>query len=222
MSFLAGVADGVDAGEQFRYQSGPDTILFEFTYGAAAPTDAAAIAVPISRTSTTDEISVAIANAIKSQPLGLNGARSIGDGRVLIGGSTSDVLTLVNSQLQIIGRPGVTGALTLTVPAAATGNSLNGLTFSVTNGTQTVNFVYTTNPTLVTASRRVVLNATDVAAQIAAQTAAEIGAGFAGALAPTASGNVVSIGEQASIIPSGTAQVRASINVRNTRWYRVE
>ncbi len=211
-----GVASGVTSGDQLRYVAGPDNVLFEFTFGAAAPTNTAAVAVPIARSSTIDEIAVALSDVIVAQPLGLAGARSLGNGRVLLGGNTADVLTLVSTQLQLIGQPGVAGALRLTVPATATAASLEGRTFTIRNGSITTNFVFTTNPALPTTARRVVLAIGATPTQIATAMAAEINAGFVGALSPTANANVVTIGEQSSIIPAGTAQVLASANVGTT------
>jgi hypothetical protein len=207
-----GVANGVDVGEQLRYRSGPDDVLFEFTSGSNAPTDPTAIAIPISRTNSPDQVAAAIALALSTQPLGLASARAIGDGRVLVGGAVGDVLTLVNTQLQQLGAPGVTGALTLTVPANATTTSLEGRTFSVQNGSQVETFVFTTNPALATTARRIVLTAGATPAQVAGAAVTEINTAFTGGLTPSSRGNVIVLGEQPAIIPAGTTQVRASVN----------
>ena len=212
---LLGVADGVTAGDQFRYQSGSNDVLFEYTFGTP-PTNVNAIPIPISRSSTSDEIVTITASTLSAQALGLVNARSIGEGRALIGGTTSDQVTLVNTSLQLIGSPDVIGRLSLTVPTAATGTTLQGLTFSITNGTQTEDFIFTTNATLPTTARRIVVQASDVAAQIAAAARAEIASGFAGSLSPTVIGNVISLGEQSAIIPAGTPQLSASVQVGNS------
>ena len=206
-----GTDGGVVAGQQFAYQAGPDDVLFEFTDGTDAPSEGA-IAVPISRTDTIDEIAAAIATAALSQPLGLASARSIGDGQVLLGGNRADVLTTDDSALTVVGSAGVTESLRLSVDGTATGTALEGQTFAIQNGTATVNFVLTTNPLLTTPNRRVVVDAEATPEQIAAAIAAEIDVAFTGALSPSADGAVVSIGEQAAIIPEGTAQVRASLS----------
>jgi len=86
----------------------------------------------------------------------------------------------------------------------------------IQNGSQTVNFIYTTNPVLVTTARRVILTAAATPMAIAAATATEVNNGFAGALSPTSVANVVRLGEQAAVIPAGTAQVRASVSVGTT------
>lgn len=213
LAFIDDTADGVTSGERFRYVSGAVDRLFEFTFPGQTPIDPSAVAIEISRSSTIDEIGTAIATAIAAEPLGLNAARSIGDGRVLLGGSTTDVLTISNSSLEIIGSPGVTGALTLTVPLAANAGLLEGETFSVQNGAVSATFIFTTDPALPTTARRIILNLTATPAQIASAMAAEINAGFSGVLAPSTNQNVVTLGEQNAIIPSGTAQLRASVNV---------
>jgi len=205
-----GVGGGVSVGDRFRYQAGENSVLFEFTDGIR-PVAPNAVAITLERTDTVDQIADKIGDAVATQSLGLSGARGIGDGRVVLGGTPADRLDASDSELAVIGIAGVTGALQMRVSAMANAAGLEGATFAIQNGNVLVNFVLTTDPTLVTPNRRVVITPTSTPAQIATAIAAEIVAGFSGALPATANGRFVRLNEQASIIPVGTAQVLASI-----------
>ena len=206
-----GTGGGVAVGDQFRYQAGDNSVTFEFTDGIA-PVDPDSIAITIQRTDTVDQIADKIAGAVATQSLGLAAARAIGDGRVVLGGTPDDQLDASDSALVVVGVPGVTGPLQLRVSALATPAGLENATFAIQNGDVLVSFVLTTDPALVTPNRRVVMSPTATPAQIADAIAAEITAGFSGALPATANGRFVTLNEQPSIIPAGTAQVRATIS----------
>lgn len=210
-----GVGGGVAVGDRFRYQTADNNVLFQFTDGSItlAP---GAVAITIGRTDTVDQIAQRIADAVSVRSLGLDSARPVGDGRVVLGGTPQDSLDASNSRLGVIGVAGVTGPLQLQVSSLATPATLEGQTFEIQNGNTTVTFVLTTNPTLVTPNRRVVLGLTATPAQIASAIAAEIVAGFSGVLPATASGTTVTLNEQPAIIPSGTAQVRARLSSSTT------
>lgn len=206
-----GVAGGVSVGDRFRYQTGDNNVLFEFTDGIS-PVGANTVAITLDRTDSVDQVAEKIAGAVATVPLGLGGARAIGDGLVVLGGAPADRLDVSDSELNVIGVAGVTGSLQLQVSALATAADLEGSTFEVRNGNVLVNFVLTTNTTLVTPNRRVVITPTSTPAQIASAIAAEIVAGFSGALPATSNGRWVMLNEQASIIPAGTAQVLTRIS----------
>lgn len=202
---------GVAVGDQFRYRAAEEELLFEFSDGLA-PVGQDAVAIEFLRTDSPDEIAEKIAAVVSQQPLGLSGARGVGDGRVLLGGQPADDVDVEASPLEVVGRAGVTGALTLTVPAGASAADLEGRTFSVSNGDQTTGFVFTTNPSLASPNRRIVLDEVATPEQIAAAMAAEIDTGFVGELTPQVDGLVVHLGEQPAIPPAGAEQLLAAVD----------
>ena len=206
-----GTDAGVEAGQQFRYQTDSQNVLFEFDVDGSGVSNGA-VPVAIERTDAVDEIAEAIAAAVEAEQLGLTNPRAIGDGRVLLGGTADDVLTVNASVLTLVGQPGVTGPLTLTVPNNATAAGLNGRTFAVDNGDVRVDFVFTTDPNLQTPNRRVVLAGGASPTQIAARIAEEIRAGFTGELPATSAGRVVTLAEQPAVIPEGNEQILAAID----------
>lgn len=205
-----GVGGGVSVGDRFRYEAGNEDVLFEFTDGIS-PVAPGAVAIEIERTDSVDQIAEKIAVAVAGQSLGLGAARAIGDGRVVLGGTETDRLDARDSELEVVGVPGVTGPLQMRVSALATAADLEGSTFTILNGNVTVDFVLTTNPTLVTPNRRVVITPTATPQEIASAIAAEIVAGFSGALPATAQGRFIALNEQPSIIPPGTPQILTSV-----------
>ncbi len=152
-------------------------------------------AVPFTRQSTPAEIANQIVSAVQRRPLGLASAIAGDDGTVVLGGAAGDVLDVSASPLSQQGSPGVTGSLTLTIPPAQTGASLDGTTFLVNVDGRAVTFRYTTDPTLTSPDRLVLLNPTDLVNMIATKTANVIGQAFAGDLFPSASGDTVTLGE---------------------------
>ncbi len=220
-----GVASGVVPGDQFRYTvAGGTTELFEFTSGPTPVVSSSARPIQISRTDTVDEIAVKVAAAVVATPLGLTGARSIDDGRVLLGGAPNDTLTVIQASvfppafvatnnLQVVGRAGVTGKLTITVPLGTTAVSLEGSRFTVRNGSELETFQLTSlTPPPATTDRLINLTSSDSEALIAQKIAATIDAGIV-SLAPSANINVVSLNERDATAP---VQVLASIVATGT------
>ncbi len=204
-------AGGVVGGETFTYTNDTQSVTFEFTTSSLGPANPNT-PITISRSDTAEQIAEAIGAAIAGAGLGLAGAQSIGGGRVLVGGEIGDQMDLSASSLRLQGAPGVAGSLTLTVPMAATGASLNTTTFQVTVDGNTETFRYTTDPTLSGADRLILVADTDQADAIAAATAAQIALAFPFDLSPSASGSVITLGEQAAIPPLGAAPSVASVN----------
>ncbi len=211
-----GTDAGVVPGDQFRYTTASGaTALFEFTSGLLPVISSSAVPIQILRTDSVDDVSAKVASAVASQALGLTDVRAVEDGRILLGGRPTDTLTIIgiDNDLQVVGQAGVTGKLTLTVPPTTLPTDLLGSTFTVRNGSEVVTFEFATDPLTPSANRLVILNPNDTAAGIAAAIAAEVDAGIVSLTNVTASVGVVSLNEQNAIIPTGTAQVLASITL---------
>ncbi len=202
-----GTAAGIEDGQQFSYDDGLNTTIFEFDSNSAV---GLGTAIPFERTSTPGEIANAIAEAARAN-LGLPTARNVDD-VVLIGGAATDVIDLLDSTLTIEGSVSVEASLSITVPDGATPASLEANRFEVTVGNVTESFTFSTDPTLPVSGRLVVLDANSDTADIAARIATEVGIAFAGDLNPVSDGSTVLLGEQPAIIPPGTQQVRSSIS----------
>lgn len=200
---VSGQADGIEDGQSFIYATATESITFEFdTDGTLL--DSGNIAIPFNRQSTPADIGNAIVAAVRSQPLGLNAAVASDDGTVVLSGSVGDIIDQSLSRLRLQGEPGVTGPLTLTVPPAQTGQSIDGDTFTVNSGGNTITFRYSTNPSLVTPDRLVVLQPTDLVGTIAAKSAAAIASAFPGELNATSSGDQIFVGEPSALVLGGT------------------
>ena len=104
---ISGQLGSAGDGDRFTYSNGSDSVTFELTTDMLVG-DPAFVPIPISRTSTVDEVATAIATVLRQDPLlGLSDAQAIGDGVVLIGGTAGDVLTLDQSAMILNGQPGV-------------------------------------------------------------------------------------------------------------------
>lgn len=199
---VTGQADGIADGQTFTYSTATETITFEFDSNNAL-NDPTNVRIPFTRQSTPGEIGRAIVEAVQVQPLGLFGAVSSSAGVVTLGGVSGDILDVTLSSLNQVGTPGVTGSLTLTIPAGENGASIDGTTFNIDVDGTAINFRYTTDSTLTSPDRLVLLDPTDLVTDIASKTAAEIGRAFPDELSPSASGDVVTLGEQPAIPPAG-------------------
>ncbi len=199
---VSGQADGIEDGQSFIYATATESITFEFDTDNSL-NDSANVAIPFTRQSTPAQIAEAIVAAVRSQPLGLTSAVASDAGAVVLGGEIDDIVDESLSQLTLQGQPGVTGPLTLTIPPAQTGQSIDGDTFTVTNGGNTITFRYSTDAGLVTTDRLVVLLPTDLVGNIAAKSAAAIANAFPGVLNPTSVGDRIFIGEPSATVSGG-------------------
>ncbi len=205
---VSGQAGGIADGQTFIYASGTQAVTFEFDSNGSLGTSTN-VAINFTRQSTPAQIGQAIVNAVRSQPLGLDAAVALPTGTAVLGGRVGDVIDVTTSSLAQSGQPGVTGPLSLTVPPAQTGASIDNRTFTVTSGGSTQTFRYTTNPALVSPDRLVVLNPTDLVNGIATKSAAAIAASFPGELMATSSGATIFIGEPSSSVSGATTSVTA-------------
>ncbi|GAA4448800.1 tandem-95 repeat protein [Novipirellula rosea] len=214
---FSGVAASVREGESLTYTAGTESVTLQFTSDPMFLSDPSKIV--FSAKDTPSDIATKVVAAFGNYPaLGLGASQAI-DGRVVLGGGVSDTLTFdvaasdTNpSSFTLEGVPGVTGALRMTIPGTATGSSLDGKRFIVTVDGVPVTFQYTTDPTLTSANRLILLGGLATPNQIAALTASEIDATFGADLNPSANGAVVLLGEQLEIPAAGVSRSLASIN----------
>ena len=204
-----GQGQGVTDGQVFTYQADGRTTTFEFDDDGSVVTGGDLVAIPFSRTDTSDELAQAIAAAAASANIGLDQSRSVGDGVVVFGGASENILDVANSSLELIATPGVTGSLSIEVAAGESSATLDGSTFTVTiDGTVET---FTLSTTEISGARVVLLDPADDEAAIASEIAAQIALAFPSSTAPTSSGRVVIIGESvdslASVVPSTTSLV---------------
>ncbi len=208
---FSGQPGGVTDGETLTYTAGTESVTFEFTTTSLDPSNPN---TPISftRSDTPDQIAESVAAALAAANLGVANAQAIGSGRVLLGGAIGDQLDLSLSSLLLQGVPGVAGSLTLTVPAAADGASLDNTTFVIDVDGNSETFRYTTDPALSSPDRLILVGAADDADMIATATAAEISQAFPSKLSPLVINEVITLGEQSAIPPAGVARSIASVN----------
>ncbi len=198
-----------------RTPAQPNSVTFEFDIDMTL-NDMNNERIAFSRKSTPGEIASQICGcrAKHSRPkrLGLSGAIAVDDGTVVLGGAVGDVLDVSLSSLVPQGAPGVTGSLTLTIPPAETGASIDGKTFSIDVDGVSITFRYTTDPAMTSADRLILLAPTDLVSNIATKTAAVIALAFPDELSPSVSGDTVTLGEQAAIPPAGNPASLTSVD----------
>ncbi|TWU47288.1 Dockerin type I repeat protein [Rubripirellula tenax] len=202
---VSGQTGGVVDGQTFVYTTAAAMVTFEFDSDGS--TAAGNVAIPMTRQSTPSEVAQAIVTAVRGQGLGLGGAVATEDGTVVLGGQTGDLVDTTASALTLQGAPGVASKLSLTIPPASTGASIDGDTFTVTHEGATTTFRYTTDPNFVSADRLVLLAPTDLINTIATKSAVAIAAAFPGDLLATAAGATILIGEPSAATSSTTTSV---------------
>lgn len=198
---VTGQAAGVSDTETFTYTNAAGLVTFEFDSDGSVTNGN--IPVTFTRTDTPGEIANQIALSIQQNVIGLAGAIGSSDGTVVLGGTVGDQLMVDQSSLTASGAPGVTGSLTLTIPPAETGSSIDGSTFSVDVDGVAITFRYTTDPALTSPDRLILLSPTDLLDDIASKSAAVIALAFPDELSPSSSNDTIILGEQAAIPPAG-------------------
>jgi len=113
---LQGVAAGVLDGETFTIDDGLQAVTFELSTDGRAGTGL--VPVPFAMTQTNVQIAAAIAAAVNSQSLGLT-AKSLGDGRVQLGGDVRHQVDVSLSHLTLSGQPGVRLPFGIRIPTEA-------------------------------------------------------------------------------------------------------
>ncbi|MEM9645151.1 MAG: GEVED domain-containing protein, partial [Planctomycetota bacterium] len=208
-----GVAGGIVDGETFVYTT-PDVVAnFEFDFdGDVTPDVDNQFVISLTRSDTVEEIANKITLAIQGSNLGLATAQAIGGGSLLIGGEVDESLDLSNTNLSQTGSPGVTGALTVSVPEGTVGADLDTLTFDIDVDGSATTFLYTTDPNLTSANRVIVVDAADTADVIATKTADQITLAFPDDLSPSVNGRVISLGEQDAIPPANEDRSVTTVN----------
>ena len=197
-------------GQIFTFQSGNTTTTFEFNDDGSVVSGGDLVAIPFERTDTSEEIAEKIAVAAAGANIGLEGARSVGDGVVVFGGNSQSQLDIANSSLDLIATPGVTGSLSIEVADGESAATLDGTTFTVTVDGTTETFTLSTTP--IAGSRVVLLNAGDNVSTIANNIASEIAIAFPSSTAPTATEGIVTLGESADSLV-GIASAAAGLVV---------
>ncbi len=145
---LQGVAAGVLDGETFTIDDGAKVVTFELATDGRAGTGR--VAVPFAMSQTNAQIADAIAVAVNTQSLGLT-AKSLGDGRVQLGGGINHQVDVSLSHLTLSGEPGVRLPFGIRIPTEA--GSFKGLiedgeTFVISNNVdRTVTFELDNNNT---------------------------------------------------------------------------
>ena len=200
---VSGQPGGIADGQTFTYTTSTESDTFEFDSDMML-NDLGNQRVAFTRQSTPGDIARAIVAAVQLRELGLGGAVAVDDGTVALGGVPGDVLVVSQSTLLQRGTPGVTGPLTLTIPAGLDAATLDGETFSIDVDGVAITFLYTTDPTLTSPDRLILLDPVDQVADIATKTAAVVALAFPDELSPTVSGDVITLGEQAAIPDDGT------------------
>tara|TARA_R110002072_G_scaffold48407_2_gene132194 strand:- start:10807 stop:33357 length:22551 start_codon:yes stop_codon:yes gene_type:complete len=213
---LNGTTNGVESGQSFLYTNNGTTVEFVFDDSNSFVETETMRQVPISRTDTPDQIAQAIVAAVGDVSLGLDSAQATGDGSVLLGGLASDVLDVTNSQLSRSGMPGVTDSLSLTVPAGRTGVDVDGTTFTLDVGGVATTFRFTTDSSLTSPDRLILIGGGDDAATLASKAAAVISAVYPDELAPVVSGTSIKLNEASSIVPAGEVRTVTTISLETS------
>ncbi len=200
---VSGQPGGIADGQTFTYTTSTESDTFEFDSDMML-NDLNNQRIAFTRQSTPGDIAREIVAAVQLRALGLGGAVAVDDGTVALGGVAGDVLVVNQSALLQKGTPGVTGPLTLTIPLGLDAATLDGNTFSIDVDGVAITFRYTTDPTLTSPDRLILLDPFDQVADIATKTAAVVSVAFPDELSPTVSGGVITLGEQAAIPDDGT------------------
>jgi hypothetical protein len=198
----SGTSDAIVDGRQFVYTRGDMTVTFEFdsndSFDPAAQTQTLR-RVGFNRTDTPDQIALSIASALRGSSIDLTEAIAIGDGLISVGGQVGDVIDLGNSRLSLTGNPGVTPGLSITVPTAQTGQSIDGTTVTISVGVSTETFLFTTDPQLTSANTTIVVAATANSVDIATALQAAIELAFENDFGTIAqNGSVITLDEVAA------------------------
>ncbi|MFK8112244.1 MAG: Ig-like domain-containing protein, partial [Rubripirellula sp.] len=232
---ISGVDSGITDGDLFLYQSGGIVIQFEFDDGSLPtnldPATSPANVIAFNATDTPDELAEKIGVAVANTALGLETARGLEGGRVYLGGQVGDSLDIQSGGLTLLGSPGVTGKLSLDIPAGQDGASVDGQQVTVTAGGTTQTFLLTTDSSVTTTDVIVLLSPADQADEIATNLANAIRSSFDGILLPVANQNSIDLGEPNLIQPSDRPIVTSldlsqtvitlSTNVNNKRLLTV-
>ncbi|MFK8115042.1 MAG: tandem-95 repeat protein [Rubripirellula sp.] len=197
---VTGQAGGVADSESFTFTSPDGSVVVEFDSDGSASGD---VVVPITRTDTPGEIAASIALALQTNVPALSGVISVDDGTVVLGGNVGETVAVDQSSLVLNGAPGVTGSLSLTVPPAETGSSIDDSAFTVDVDGVAITFRYTTDPMFTSPDRLILLSPTDLVNGIARNSADVIALAFPDELSPTSVGDTIILGEQAAIPPTG-------------------
>ncbi|KLU05935.1 Alkaline phosphatase [Rhodopirellula islandica] len=213
---LNGTTDGVESGQSFLYTANGTTVEFVFDDSNSFVETDTMRQVSISRTSTPDQVAQAIVAAVGGVSLGLDSAQATGDGSVLLGGLASDVLDITSSQLSRSGMPGVTDSLSLTVPAGQTGTDVDGTTFTLDVGGVATTFRFTTDASLTSPDRLILVGGGDDASTLAAKTSVVISAVYPDELAPVATANSIKLNEASSIVPAGEVRTVTTISLETS------
>ncbi|TWU06032.1 tandem-95 repeat protein [Stieleria varia] len=211
-----GVDQGIAVGDYFLYASSDGiTRQFEFV-DASNPVKTllpTTDVIPLNGTETPEQIADLIGSAVRASGLDL-AARGLEDGRVYFGGMQGDTIDIQSGGLSIIGTPAVTGKLMMTVPSAATGATVSGEQVTVTIGNNTRTFLLTTNSSVVTSDRIVLLLPTADATVIAQTLAAAIDSEFA-ATSTTSTNNVIALGEP-NFSQGSASPINSSVDVSSS------
>ncbi len=168
---------GVQAGQVFSYTRAGGTsgyrVFFELTYDDTNWTKST-VPIEIRPEDTRDQVAAKIGDALRTYgsstidtDLRLPFAQGIENGRVYLGGTTGDVLSLGTLAAIQTGTPGVTGGLVVNVPVVSAA-SLDTGTFSIQRGAAApVVFEFSLDLTVTTGNTRILINSTDTPGQIA-------------------------------------------------------
>lgn len=203
---ISGVDSGITDGDLFLYQSGGIVVQFEFDDGSLPtnldPATDPANVIQYNPTDTPDEIAEKIGNVVAATGLGLQTARGLESGRVFLGGQVGDTIDIQSGGLSLLGTPGVTGKLSLTIPAGENGATIDGQRVTMTVGGDTETFLLTTDSTVSTTDVIVLLSPADLSDTIAENLSNAIRNRFDGLLLANANLNVIDLGEPNLIQPS--------------------
>jgi len=231
---LTGQASGVEDGDSFSVDDGSKVVTFEFDSdgeladddGDGQPDNPDASVIHFRAAETHDEIAASVITAIDLAALGLEPS-AVGDGVIHLGGTPNvHQANLAQSNLVLIGEPGVRSAWGLQIPTAAgmprttdDGSGLpylsDGDTFTITDGTSSITFElddlddpigggFSTAPNTVVAYR----SGSSTPDQIAAVLVAAIQSAPLTGLTPVNNGNgIVLLGELADGSPNHSIDV---------------
>ncbi|MEL6108329.1 MAG: Ig-like domain-containing protein, partial [Planctomycetota bacterium] len=210
---LTGGVDPIQDGDTILYRSDDTVVQFEFDNDGTLQDPNSMRRISFGPRDTADELADRIAEAFALTPsIEVGGARALEGGRVYIGGDGNDDLSVNSVALTVRGRAGVSGKLELTIPATATGASIDGERFEITSDGVNQGFLLTIDSSVVTGDNIVLLDPTADADEIANVLANAIRTAFGGALDPTNVLNVVRLGEPDQIA-SGRPPIQTTVNV---------
>ena len=195
------------------YRSDDTVIQFEFDDDGVLQDPNSMRGINFGPRDTADELAGKIAEVFATTPaLEVGGARPLEGGRVYIGGDGNDDVTVNSAALTVRGRAGVTGKLELTIPAAATGASIDGERLDITTNGVTEGFLLTTDSSVVTGDNIVLLTPTADAEDIATALRDTIQVAFGAALNPTSIANIIRLGEPDQV-GTGRPPIQTSVDV---------